>query len=96
MSDIPFKSMTALSAVSSLVLVGYRPDLLLSSRPTYIGTFVLTWITLFLAWAFWKVILFPKYFSPLRHLPMPKGGSWWNGHFNEISARATGDPHIEW
>ncbi|KAE8444589.1 hypothetical protein EG329_014420 [Mollisiaceae sp. DMI_Dod_QoI] len=27
---------------------------------------------------------------------MPKGGSWWNGHFNEISARATGDPHIEW
>jgi hypothetical protein len=96
MSSLPFKSMTALSAVSSFVLVGYRPDLLLSSRPTYIGTFVLLWILSFFGWAFWKVILYPKYFSPLRHLPMPKGGSWWNGHFKEISAKPTGEPQIEW
>lgn len=96
MSSLPFKSMTALSAVSSFVLVGYRPGFLLSSRPTYIGTFVLFWILSFLGWAFWIVILYPKYFSPLRHLPMPKGGSWWNGHFKEISAKPTGAPQIEW
>ncbi|KUJ22725.1 cytochrome P450 [Mollisia scopiformis] len=95
MSDA-LKAITAVSAVSSFVFVGYRPDLLPTSRPSYIGTFVLLWITSFLGWAFWKVILYPKYFSPLRHLPMPKGGSWWNGHFKEISARATGEPHIEW
>ncbi|CZR50970.1 related to isotrichodermin C-15 hydroxylase (cytochrome P-450 monooxygenase CYP65A1) [Phialocephala subalpina] len=96
MSDIPFKAMTALSAVSSFVLVGYRPDLLLSRRPSYIGTFMFIWLLSFSAWAFWKIILFPKFFSPLRHLPMPKGGSWWNGHFKEISAKTTGDPQIEW
>jgi hypothetical protein len=96
MADIPFKAMTALSAASSIVLVGYKPEFLLFSRPSYIGTFFQAWILLFTAWAFWKVILYPKLFSPLRHFPSPKGGSWWNGHFAQISALPTGAPMMEW
>jgi hypothetical protein len=96
MSDIPFKAVTALSAAASYILVGFKPQLLLSSRPSYLGTFVQIWTLSFAAWCFWKIILYPKLFSPLRYLPKPKGGSWWNGHFSQISAQPTGAPMIEW
>jgi hypothetical protein len=96
MSDIPFKTVTAFSAVCSFVIVGYKPELLLFLRPSYIGTFVQFWVLSFVSWCFWKIILFPKFFSPLRYLPQPTGGSWWNGHFGQISALPTGAPMIEW
>jgi hypothetical protein len=96
MSDIPFKAVTAFSAVSSYIIVGYKPELLLFSRPSYVGTFVQFWVLSFAAWCFWKIILFPKFFSPLRYLPSPTGGSWWNGHFAQISALPTGAPMVEW
>ncbi|KAI9640865.1 hypothetical protein NHQ30_010706 [Ciborinia camelliae] len=42
------------------------------------------------------MFLYPFYFSPLRHLPSPKGGSWWNGQWNRISAEPTGEPMLDW
>jgi hypothetical protein len=93
----PWKGAAVVSALASYFLVGYRPDLLLFSRPSYIGTFALFWTLLFALWAFWVVILWPKLFSPLRHLPGPtEGRSWWNGYFPQISAEASGNPMIGW
>jgi hypothetical protein len=96
MTDLPFKAITALSTVSSYVLVAHKPDLLLFSRPSYAGTFVQIWWLQFAAWVFWKVILWPKFFSPLRHLPAPKVNSWWNGNYAEIAAKPSGAPMAEW
>ena len=96
MTDIPFKALTALSALSTYVLVEHQPNLLLFSKPSYAGTFVQVWFLQFWLWAFWRVIIWPKFFSPLRHLPGPKGGSWWNGQWASISAEPTGAPMIDW
>ncbi|EDO02304.1 hypothetical protein SS1G_04780 [Sclerotinia sclerotiorum 1980 UF-70] len=32
----------------------------------------------------------------LSHLPSPKGGSWWNGHWKRISGEPTGQPMLDW
>jgi hypothetical protein len=94
--DSPFRALTGLAALSSYVLVSYLPAVLPFSQPGYLGTFALLWIVGFVPYAFWRVILWPKYFSPLRHLPSPKEGSWWNGQFPKILAEPTGAPMREW
>ncbi|KAM3086566.1 hypothetical protein ACMFMG_000698 [Clarireedia jacksonii] len=96
MSSIPFREMLVLPTVLSYILVDRRPDLLLFSQPTYVGTFVQLLLLQFLAFAIWRVFLYPHYFSPLRHLPSPKGNSWWNGQFGRIAREPTGAPMLEW
>jgi len=88
--------MTISSAVAAYVLVAHLPNVLLFSRPSYLGTFIQLWILEFAVWAFHAVILYPKFLSPLRSLPAPKGDSWWNGQFGRIKAEASGAPMREW
>ena len=94
--DISFKTITGLAALSSYALVTYFPRVLPYSQPSYLGTFASIWGLEFAVGFFWHVILYPKYLSPLRHLPGPKGGSWWCGYFAEITRRPSGDPIKEW
>ncbi|PVH85843.1 cytochrome P450 monooxygenase-like protein [Cadophora sp. DSE1049] len=96
MSGIPFKPVTVFSAATSAFLVGFRPELLVFSQPSYVGTFLQIWVLSFSIWAFYKIVLYPRYFSPIRHFPTPPGGSWWNGHFDQIKALPTGGPMINW
>ncbi|CAG8960363.1 hypothetical protein HYFRA_00012437 [Hymenoscyphus fraxineus] len=98
MSDfaIPFKLLSTLSLVESYTLINYQPDLLLFSRPSYLGTFIQLWILQFFFWVAWIVIIWPRFLSPVRHLPHPSGGSWWNGHFQAIIASTTGGPMTKW
>lgn len=72
MSDVPIRPVTGFAVLVSYALVSYKPDVLLFSQPSFIGTFFQIWTLCFAVWASWKVILYPKYFSPLRHLPGPK------------------------
>ncbi|KAH8675851.1 cytochrome P450 [Xylariales sp. PMI_506] len=62
----------------------------------FMGMFVSIWIVQCLALATWEVILYPKYFSPIRHLPSPPGGSFFMGHFKKIRELPTGVPAREW
>lgn len=94
--SLPYKPFTAVSAVGAYTLVSHFPKALLFSGPTYLGTFVQLWILQLVAWAFYKVILYPKFLSSLRHLPAPTGNSWWNGQFAKISKEASGKPMREW
>ncbi|TVY37039.1 Cytochrome P450 monooxygenase [Lachnellula subtilissima] len=96
MSTVPIKAIAAVSAVACYILVNHQPQLLLFSRPSYLGTFSQLCTVGFMIFAVWRVILWPKFVSPLRHLPGPSGGSWWNGQFPDILARPTGVPMIEW
>lgn len=93
---LPYQSMTALSVVGSYTLISYRPNYLLTSHPSYFGTFTLLWFLQFVGWAFYKVILYPHYLSPLRHLPGPDDNSWWNGQYARISKEPSGRPMIDW
>ena len=68
---VPAKHITAVAAAATYLLVTYKPHYLLSSKPTFTGTFVLLWALQITTWALYKVILFPKYISPLRYLPGP-------------------------
>ncbi|ETS87699.1 hypothetical protein PFICI_01527 [Pestalotiopsis fici W106-1] len=45
----------------------------------------------------WSIILYPNFFSPLRHLPQPKdGNSWFMGQFKIIRELPSGYPHRKW
>jgi hypothetical protein len=65
-------NIAASSLIGSLILGRQFPEYALS-RLTVVNCSVL-FLVQFLAFAVWKVILYPNYFSPLRHLPEPKVG----------------------
>lgn len=96
MADIPFRALAVIPAITTYFLVDHKPDLLLFSQPTYLGTYVQLFVIGVIAWAFWAVLLYPRFVSPMRHLPMPAGGSWWNGHWKAITENASGKPMIKW
>ncbi|KAL3417262.1 cytochrome P450 [Phlyctema vagabunda] len=96
MAGISFMQVAILLACLAYILVHRRPDLLFFSNPTYIGTLFQLYVAQFLLWAVWRVFLWPNFFSPLRKLPSPSGGSRWNGQFARISSEATGQPHCDW
>ena len=72
-----FRSSSPTALLQLFVLIAVFGSLLAQTVPDYLPlrSFVLTvavlfWIQL-VAWATWRVILYPKFFSPLRHLPHP-------------------------
>lgn len=95
-AEVPIKPFTVLSAAGTHILVNHLPYLLLSSTPSYLGTFVQLWISQFVSWAFWRVIIWPKFVSPLRDIPGPKSGSWWNGQFATLYSKHSDLPMTEW
>jgi hypothetical protein len=67
--DLPFKELVFSSVCGSLLLhslprVQESPHF----KSVAVGLFSLQ----FLVWVTWKVIIYPKYWSSLRHLPGPK------------------------
>ncbi|CAD0027174.1 unnamed protein product [Aureobasidium pullulans] len=79
------------SAVASILLAHFAPGY--GSRTQ---TFFLVAFTEFIAWATWRVVIYPNFLSPLKGLPEPSGGSWWNGHASTIMAQPSGHPMREW
>ncbi|KAH8157886.1 hypothetical protein CIB48_g10361 [Xylaria polymorpha] len=89
----PWRGFLASSVVTSYILVSYQSHWW---KLHFVSSFICAWTIQTLAWAAWVVILWPKFFSPLRDLPEPSGGSWWNGHFKRILAEPSGIPMREW
>lgn len=44
----------------------------------------------------YSVILYPRFFSPIRNIPGPTGGSFINGQASRIRKDPSGLPHREW
>ncbi|KAI1650579.1 cytochrome P450 [Daldinia loculata] len=89
----PWRVVAAISLISTYFITSRQPPWSISQL---LGTFVSTWILQSFFVGIWNIFLYPFYFSPLRHLPGPKGGSWINGHFKEIREKPTGIPMREW
>ena len=92
MTSVP-RGMLALSAATTYLVASRTSDW---SKWSLFVTFSLTWAAQFAFWAFHKVIIYPKFTSPLRHLPSPAPESWWNGNWDRIAKEPTGSPQIEW
>ena len=93
---MPVTKFAATAAAGSYVLVTKLPQYLLFSNPSYLGTFTQLFLLQLVSWAFYKVILWPHYMSPLIGLPEPAGGSFWNGQWKRISSEITGAPALDW
>ncbi|KAI0815862.1 cytochrome P450 [Xylaria sp. FL0064] len=89
----PTRGIFASSAAGSYLLTLYQPQWW---KLHFTGGFICAWLLQSFAWLLWVVILYPKFFSPLRSLPEPPGGSWWNGHWSRIHNEPRGIPMRDW
>lgn len=92
--DAPFKQVAAISAITAYgATLFLRPQW---SSTAFASYFVRSFIANFLAWIFWRVILYPKFFSPLIGIPQPEPSSWYNGNWKEIQDMHNGAPMHIW
>ncbi|KAK7952467.1 Cytochrome P450 [Apiospora aurea] len=90
---LAWRPLTAAAAVIAYTLVSRQTEW---SYSELVRKFCGLWFSGLSLYIVWNVILYPKLFSPLRHLPSPPGGSFWNGHFDAINKHPTGIPMREW
>ncbi|KAI1503274.1 cytochrome P450 4A12A [Biscogniauxia marginata] len=63
----------------------------------FYGYLYMIWIVHFLVWASYRIIIRPKYLSPLRHLPEPtEDRSWWNGYAHRTFSGMNGAEAAQW
>ncbi|RYP23585.1 hypothetical protein DL767_008777 [Monosporascus sp. MG133] len=91
MPSIPLRAISLISLVSAYVSVSRE-----WSAWQLLRSFATTWTFQVVCWAVWAVLLWPKYFSPLRDLPEPSGNSLLFGQFHRIRKEPSGIPHREW
>ena len=68
--DLPWPQIFLSSIAGSFCLVRFAPQYALWD--SYLATFLIFFLIGSLGGAVWKVFLWPKAFSPIRHLPQPK------------------------
>ncbi|KAK4452964.1 cytochrome P450 4V2 [Podospora aff. communis PSN243] len=93
---LPFRAVSIVAAGTGFALSSNIVNIPGLPKVGFAVGFLAAWTFQFWLWAFWAVVLYPHYFSPLRHLPSPKGGSFFNGQWEKISAQPSGVPMIEW
>ncbi|RYO98550.1 hypothetical protein DL764_007057 [Monosporascus ibericus] len=93
MPSIPWRVISLISLASAYVSVSREREW---SAWQLLSSFATTWTFQIVCWAVWAVILWPKYFSPLRDLPEPSGNSFLFGQFHRIRKEPSGIPHREW
>ncbi|KAI1170549.1 cytochrome P450 [Nemania sp. FL0916] len=89
----PWRGILASSLATSYILVSHQSHWW---KLPYLASFACASVLQTVVWAIWVVILWPKFFSPLRTLPGPTDGSWWKGQFDKIVAEPSGMPMREW
>ncbi|KAI9716183.1 MAG: hypothetical protein M1828_000409 [Chrysothrix sp. TS-e1954] len=92
---ISLPSAAVLAVIGTVALNNSPADTPLRST-SFTGTFLKLFGILFWALIAWRVILFPKVFSPLKSLPHPKGGGAVMGHFRQLNNTNPGILHTEW
>lgn len=61
-----------------------------------LSTASLLFLALFLTKITWGVVIYPKLFSPLRHLPTPDDNSFFSGQTKKVFREASGRPMRHW
>jgi hypothetical protein len=60
------------------------------------STTVLLFLALFVSKITWNVVIYPKLFSPLRHLPTPDDNAFFSGQTKRVFREASGRPMRYW
>jgi len=81
-----------LSVPVSVLLRHYAPALSLG----VISTPIVLFLTLFVVKIIWAVVIYPKFFSPLRHLPTPDDNAFFSGQTRRVFREAGGRPMRHW
>ena len=68
--DLAWSNVAFTSVAGSLLLVRLTPQY--TPGASYIATFCLLLLLQILGFVIWQAVLWPRFFSPLRHLPEPK------------------------
>ncbi|KAI0387932.1 cytochrome P450 [Hypomontagnella monticulosa] len=89
----PWKIFSVASLIYAYFIVSTRPQW---TKSELLGAFVAMWSLQSFLYGFWKMFLYPYFFSPLIGLPQPKRGSWFMGNFWTIRDKPTGIPQREW
>ncbi|KAL7271146.1 hypothetical protein RUND412_006128 [Rhizina undulata] len=88
------------AAAASVVLLTSAAATYFLLRQGCISSYVLPFFLLasvqYFLYGIYKFFLYPFLLSPIRHLPGPKGGNFFLGHFPELLNKPTGGPQIEW
>lgn len=90
----PWASIFLSSVAGTFAIVRFAPQYSILS--SYAATFLVFLIVGVLGYIVYSAIIYPRYLSPLRHLPHAPGGSLINGHFSRIMNEPAGTPHKEW
>lgn len=84
----------ATAVVGALALSRLAPQYLL--KDSILRTGVALYFAQLFLFFLWTVLLYPRVFSPLRHLPQPGGNSFFMGQWSRIVKEPTGTPMIQW
>jgi hypothetical protein len=79
------------SAAASVLARTYAP-----AYSGLISTTLLLFLALFVSKITWSVVIYPKVFSPLRHLPTPDDNSFFSGQTKRVFREASGRPMRYW
>jgi hypothetical protein len=80
------------SVAASVLARSYAPAYSLG----LISNTLLLFLALFITKASWEVVIYPKLFSPLRHLPTPDDNSFFSGQTRKVFREPSGRPMRYW
>lgn len=72
--DLPYWPIALSSVAASFIIVHNAPQDSIFASSSYLKTFMVFEAIQILLGLLWQAILYPKLFSPIRHLPQPKVG----------------------
>ncbi|KAB5580547.1 cytochrome P450 4A12A [Coniochaeta sp. 2T2.1] len=87
---VPWRAITAASLAFAYFATSRRTVL------GFLGSYLTAWLIQFTSWVFWVVVLYPKYFSPLRNLPQPSNNAWFMGQWYRVMDEGPGVPQLDW
>jgi cytochrome P450 len=91
---ISFRAWAIYAVALSGVITNFAPAY--SILQSYTWTAIAIFLLGFVKYEFYRILLYPHFFSPLRHLPEPEGGSFFYGHWMTILKEPLGSPHRRW
>ena len=98
--DVGGSSVRIYKPISPLISIPLRPlflHLTLRSLSNMVATFVYFAVPHLTIYILWKFLIYPAWFSPLRHLPVPPGANIVFGHALTIrNTRWRGEAAREW
>lgn len=83
------------SIAASLVNLKLAPHLALFPQSVFWNTAAIYFSVAFASLT-WSILIYPHFFSPLRHLPQAPGGNFIFGHGRRIFKDPSGEPQRDW